>query len=71
MNDGDAATHELIDAVALALHWQPHKGITEAVAARMTAESEDQPTATALAPTAYSRISAQPTIQARISPTTA
>lgn len=31
----------------------------------------DQPTATALAPTAYSRINAQPTIQARISPTTA
>ena len=31
----------------------------------------DQPTATALAPTAYSRISAQPTIQAISSPTTA
>ncbi len=31
----------------------------------------DQPTATALAPTAYSRIKAQPTIQASSSPTTA
>ena len=31
----------------------------------------DQPTATALAPSAYSRISAQPTIQAMISPITA
>lgn len=47
MNTTGADSYELIDAVALALHWQPHRGITEAVTARMAAASEDQATALA------------------------
>lgn len=47
MNTTGADTYGLIDAVSLALHWQPHRGITEAVAARMEVAEEDKATATA------------------------
>ena len=46
-------------------------GICIPMASNRPTMCPDQPTATALAPSAYSRISAQPTSQATISPITA
>ncbi len=40
--------YDLLDDVATALQWQPHRGIEEAVAARMLADSIDHAAALAL-----------------------
>jgi hypothetical protein len=48
VNKTAADAYDLLDDVAAALQWQPHRGLQEAIAATMAAEGCDQATATAL-----------------------